>query len=120
MSETRHIFNRRRFLRTGTLGAMSAGYSLLAGPLRVAAAAAGFDVREYGAKGDGRSLDTEAINKAIDAAAAAGGGTVMFPPGNYLSFTIRMKSNIALFLDQGATIIAADQPQAGQPGYDNF
>ena len=67
-----------------------------------------FDVRTYGAKGDGKTLDTQAINKAIDAAAEAGGGTVYFKPGTYLSYSIHLKSNIALFIDQGATILAAD------------
>ena len=54
------------------------------------------DVRAYGAVGDGRTLDTVAINGAIEAAAAAGGGTVLFPAGTYLSFSIRLQSNIAL------------------------
>src|SRR3989441_3824120 len=67
-----------------------------------------YDVRAFGAKGDGKTLDTPAINKAIDAAAAAGGGTVRFPAGSYLSFSIHLKSNIALYLDQGATIVAAN------------
>jgi polygalacturonase len=67
-----------------------------------------FDVKSFGARGDGTTLDTNAINKAIDAAAAAGGGTVFFPAGNYLSVSIHLKSNIALYLDQGATIVAAE------------
>ena len=42
-----------------------------------------------------------------------------FPAGTYLSYSIELKSNITLFLDQGSTILAADPPsQAGQPGYD--
>ncbi len=73
-----------------------------------------FDVRTYGAAGDGKTLDTPAINKAIEAAAAAGGGTVVFPAGNYLSFSIRLKSNVELHLTQGAAIIAADSPLPGQ------
>src|SRR5215510_849887 len=60
-----------------------------------------YNVRTFGAKGDGKTLDTLAINKTIDAAAAAGGGTVYFPAGNYLSVSIHLKSNIALYLDQG-------------------
>jgi len=51
------------------------------------------------------------INKAIDAASAAGGGTVMFPAGNYLCYSIHLKSDISLYLDAGATIIAADPPR---------
>lgn len=67
-----------------------------------------YNVRTYGATGDGNTLDTQAINKTIDAAAAAGGGTVYFPAGNYLCVSIHLQSNIALYLDQGAKIIAAD------------
>ena len=67
-----------------------------------------YSVRTFGAKADGKTLDTPAINKAIDAAAAAGGGTVFFPAGNYLSVSIHLKSNIALYLEQGATIVAAN------------
>jgi polygalacturonase len=75
-----------------------------------------FNVRAYGAKGDGVTLDTAAINSAIDAAAAAGGGTVLFPSGTYASFSIHLKSNVALYLDAGSTILAADPPAAGMPG----
>lgn len=67
-----------------------------------------YNVKSYGATGDGKTIDTPAINKTIDTAAAAGGGTVYFPAGNYLSVSIHLKSNIALYLDHGATIIAAD------------
>jgi polygalacturonase len=66
-----------------------------------------FNVKVFGATGDGKTLDTPAINKTIDAAAVAGGGTVFFPAGSYVSVSIRLKSNVALYLDQGATIIAA-------------
>ena len=76
-----------------------------------------FDVRKFGAKGDGKALDSPAINKAIDAAAAAGGGTVLFTAGTYRAFSIRLKSNVALFLDPGATILAAD-PRDGYGKYD--
>ncbi|MFD2145433.1 glycosyl hydrolase family 28-related protein [Mucilaginibacter antarcticus] len=81
-----------------------------------------YNVKKYGAKGDGKNLDTKAIDKTIDAAAAAGGGTVYFPAGDYLSVTIHLKSNVALYIDQGATIVAAtnddnikyDMPEKGE------
>jgi polygalacturonase len=72
-----------------------------------------FDIRTYGAVGDGKAVDSPAINKAIEAAAAAGGGTVLFPSGTWLSFSIRLKSHVALYLAQGATILAADSPLPG-------
>jgi polygalacturonase len=75
-----------------------------------------FDVTVFGAKGDGKTLDTDAINKAIEAASAAGGGTVYFPAGTFASYSVRLKSNIALYLDQGATLLAADPPPADAPG----
>ena len=63
-----------------------------------------FNVKEYGAAGDGRTLDTVAIGKAIHAANAAGGGTVLFPPGKYLSGTFELLSNVTLNLDPGSII----------------
>jgi polygalacturonase len=67
-----------------------------------------FNVKQYGALGDGKNLDSKAINKAIEAAANKGGGTVFIPAGNYLCGSIRLKSNISLYLDQGSTLIAAE------------
>ena len=75
-----------------------------------------YDVKSYGAVGDGNTVDSAAINKAIEAAAAAGGGTVYLPAGTYLSYSIRLKSNITLHLEQGATLLAASP--SGQGGYD--
>ena len=69
--------------------------------------AAIFDVRTYGAKGDGQTQDRDAINKTIEAAAAAGGGTVEFPPGVYLTGSLHLRSNITLHLESGATIEAS-------------
>ncbi len=68
-----------------------------------------FNVRAFGAVGDGRNLDSSAINKAIDAAAQTGGGTVIVPAGTYLSGSIRLKSNIHLEIEAGATILGAPQ-----------
>jgi polygalacturonase len=77
-----------------------------------------YDVRAFGAKGDGKTLDSPAINAAIEAAAGAGGGTVHFPAGTYLSYSIRLKSNITLYFDQGSKLLAAPSTSNGQPGYD--
>ena len=76
-----------------------------------------FDVKAFGAKGDGKALDSPAVNKAIEAAAAAGGGSVVFPAGNYRCFSIRLRSNVGLYLDHGSTIVAAD-PRDGDGKYD--
>ena len=62
------------------------------------------NVRDFGAKGDGFALDTRAINRAIEKCETAGGGTVYMPPGNYLSGTVRLRDNITLWLDSGATL----------------
>lgn len=71
-----------------------------------------FDIKNYGAVGDGNTLNSAAINKAIDAANSAGGGTVYFPQGAWLSGSIHLKSNVTLYLEQGSTIVAASDPQA--------
>ncbi len=78
------------------------------------AAEAIFNVRTFGATGDGKAVDTPAVNKAIAAVAAAGGGTLLFPAGTYLCFTIRMLSNVSLYLSHGCTIQAADSPKPGE------
>jgi polygalacturonase len=88
----------------------------LAGFLTAQVNAETFDVKKYGAVGDGKTIDTPTVNKAIEAAAAVGGGTVYFPAGTYACFSIRLKSNISLHLDQGATILAASPGEQG--GYD--
>jgi polygalacturonase len=68
-----------------------------------------FNVRDYGAVGDGQTLDSPAIDKAIAAAADAGGGTVIVPAGTYLSGSIHLRSNLHLLIDAGATILGAPQ-----------
>jgi hypothetical protein len=66
-----------------------------------------FDVRRFGAVGDGLHLDTRAIQAAIDACAAAKGGIVFVPPGQYQSGTIFLKSNVTLHLAAAATILGS-------------
>ena len=75
-----------------------------------------YNVRDFGAAGDGVKIDSPAINAAIEAAAAKGGGVIYFPKGVYSSYSIRLKDNITLRLDEGAVIKAA-KPTAEQ-GYD--
>ncbi|GAO29668.1 rhamnogalacturonidase [Geofilum rubicundum] len=76
------------------------------------------NIKDYGAQGDGKTLDTQAINSAIEAASEKGGGTIYFPPGIYPSFSIRLKSNIRLHLDMGATLLAASPDNHPGQGYD--
>lgn len=73
---------------------------------------AAFDVKTYGAKGDGKTPDRDSINKAIESASVAGGGTVYFPAGTYLTGSIRLRSNITLQFEQGARIEASADPGA--------
>ena len=122
------LFNpqRRDLLRVGSLGMAGAAIPAVSfaaskagdAPDTSSASAPGngvfFNVRAYGAIGDGKTVDSPAINRAIDAAASAGGGMVLFPAGIYLCFSIRLKSNVHLHLEQGATILAADSPKPGE------
>ncbi len=116
--------SRRNFLTVASAGIAGGALGVGARPVsaqsgNTSAGIGGYDVRAFGAKGDGTTIDSPAINKAIEKAAANGGGTVRFSAGNYLCYSIRLKSNITLYLDQGATIIAADTPDGGtQNGYD--
>jgi len=75
----------------------------LAGALR----AQSFDVTHYGAVGDHLTLNTAALQKAIDACAASGGGTVYFPAGKFLSGTLTLKSDVTLYLSPGAVLLAS-------------
>ena len=77
-----------------------------------------FNIRDYGATGNGKTLDSKAINKAIEACAKAGGGQVLLPPGRYLSGTVHLKSRVTLYLDAGARLVGTtklDEYQAPKP-----
>jgi hypothetical protein len=81
------------------------------------------NVIEFGATGNGIEDDTPSIQDAIDSCHQSGGGTVYFPAGTYLSGSIHLKSNIALFLDHGATLLASPDDQDFDPyeelGFEN-
>src|SRR5690348_1497540 len=74
--------------------------------LSAPAAAAGpfFSILDYGARKDGSGRATEAIHRAIQAARAAGGGTVYIPAGTYVTGPIELVSNLTLYIDAGATL----------------
>jgi polygalacturonase len=100
------------------LSLFAAALVLLAVSAQAAPSANGvFDVRAFGATGGGTISDTAAVNAAITAAAAAGGGEVRFPAGTYLCRSIHLASNVTLYLGDGATIVAASAGDA-QDAYD--
>src|SRR5580698_3233432 len=68
-----------------------------------------YGIRAFGAVGDGKTLDTIAINDAIAACSQGGGGTVYVPAGTYLCGSIHLTNNLNLFLDAGAVILGAPQ-----------
>ena len=90
---------------------------VLAVSMVLAAAAAGragearmFNVRDFGAKGDKQTVDTAAIQAALDACAKAGGGVVRLPAGDYLSGNLRLRSGVTLHVAKGATLWASTNP----------
>ena len=67
-----------------------------------------FNIKNYGATGDGHTLDTRSINNAIAACVKAGGGTVLVPAGTFVTGTFQLFSNINLFLAPGSVILASE------------
>ena len=71
----------------------------------------GYNITRFGATGDGETLSTEAIQSAIDACSESGGGTVIFPPGTYLSGTLMLRDHVNLHLHEGATLLGSTKPE---------
>lgn len=70
------------------------------------------DIIDFGVVGDGVTLNTEALQRAIDACAESGGGEVLVPPGKYVTGTIYLRSHVELRLSRGATILGStDNPK---------
>ncbi len=93
----------------GMAGALTAQSAMAAGKV--------CDVKKYGAKGDGTTKDTAAVQKAVDdCTAGKGGGTVEVPAGTFVIAPISLKSNMTLHLAKGATLLGspdiADYPKA--------
>ncbi len=78
-----------------------------------------FSVREFGARGDGKALDTKAIQKALDKCGKAGGGIVRVPKGDYLIGAVFMKSKTTLRIEEGATLIGSDEEVRDYPVIDS-
>jgi Glycosyl hydrolases family 28 len=112
--------NRREML--AALGLMAAGGPLFGAPppalTDIKPGSRIFDSHDFGAAGDGKTLDTASINRAVDAAHAAGGGVVYLAPGAYLSGTVILRSNVTLYLEAGATLLGSKDVSdyTAQPG----
>src|SRR5580658_2049021 len=96
----RTMRNGSRWMMVGATLALLAGQSAMAGKV--------CDVKKYGAKGDGATKDTAAVQKAIDECSAGkGGGTVEVPAGNYVIAPISLKSNMTLHLAKDSTLLGS-------------
>lgn len=84
--------------------------TLLVASLVAVAEAGVYNVKDFGAAGDGVTLDTTAIQKALNACGKAGGGTVEFPSGIYLSRPLKLRNATTVELDAGATLMAVTNP----------
>jgi polygalacturonase len=103
------MFTRRQFV------AGIAGTAALRPQKAAAAAGDLLTPQAFGARGNGESLDTQAIQTAIDTAHRNGGGTVRFPAGRYLSGLLALRSNVSLWLDNGAVLTMAPDDRAFAP-----
>ncbi len=72
-----------------------------------------FNIKDFGAVADGKTLNTKAIQAAIDACYQAGGGNVLIPNGTFMSGTIKLKDNVAIYLDPSAVLL-------GSPEYNDY
>lgn len=84
---------------------------LTSSALRAATPDSVFNARNYGAKSDGKNLETAAINRVVDACAQACGGVVYLPPGNYLTGMIVLKSHVTLDIAGGARVLGSQHPE---------
>jgi polygalacturonase len=110
---------RRRFLKAASAGLVAGeliGLPHTVDAQHIEQGSIALPVTRVGAKGDGKALDTAAINNAIDAVSRAGGGIVDFPAGTYLCHSLHLKSHVTLHLAPGATILAADAIAPGEHG----
>lgn len=108
--------------RSATLTVLVLGYLLAIETTSLESAepaSAGFGVQSFGARGNGTDKDTASIQSAIDACHQAGGGTVTFPKGTFLSGSLHLKSNVALHFDHG-TVLRASPDKADFDPYEKL
>jgi len=97
-----------RLLTVAALGLISISSATAASGL--------YDIGEFGAQPDGRTLCTEAIQRAVDRCAEAGGGTVLIPPGRWLTGTVYLANHVTIRLENGCTVLGTtDKSQYGPP-----
>src|SRR3546814_15515109 len=102
---SQYMLGRADVSRRAALLGITAAAAMSPSIVRATGALSGFhNVRDYGAKGDGRPVDSDAIHKAVMAASRAGGGTAITPPGRYLSFSLRFESPITRLIVSGAVL----------------
>lgn len=118
--------SRREILRSGAAAAMAGAFPVPARAAsgdpwgrarRIADTVAAprfpprlFDIARFGARGDGTTLNTQAIRRAIEACNGAGGGRVLVPPGRFLTGAVHLLSNVDLHLAEGATLAFSTDP----------
>ena len=109
--ETSRALTRRQWLGAATTAvALSPAYSLAAerrGPASTDKTDRTYNIRDYGAKGDGKTPDTAALQAAIDTCTRDGGGTVLVPSGTFVIGTTELKSNVTLYLAASATLLGS-------------
>jgi len=105
--------SRRAWLGKVSVPALAvAGAAMISTKLPEEGAKSGiYNVRDYGAKGDGQTLDTLAIQAAIDACSAAKGGMVLIPPGVFMSGTLELKSDVTFHLSSGGRLLGSPKRQ---------
>ena len=101
--------SRREWLGQMALGAAGVGPAVSAPPSAPVDGARVYNIRDFGAKGDGATLDTAAVQAAIDACTRDGGGTVLVPAGVFHVGSLELKSNVTLYLVASATLLGSAQ-----------
>ncbi|MBC8467899.1 MAG: hypothetical protein H8D56_00390, partial [Planctomycetes bacterium] len=95
---------------------ISFGLLLIISPITVGSATKTYNILDFGAKHDGKTLCTQAIQNAVDQCAEIGGGTVYFPAGTWLTGTIYLENNITLLLDSGCLLLGSkEKKDYGRP-----